>query len=320
MSSLRKKGIEFIRIVLARVGYKLKPISSSIPIALPSFDGDPRALRYLRKNRDYLITARLKDGRSLFVFPLSDIHGHPFSGAVKSALDVSLTGGDEREAIRLGLRRFYWFHQPEFAAEVLGVAPKDIPMLGVQPPWVVIKPWEDMTVTERQEKIIRHERKDNSHISKVDMSVEHGCNFCGPVSEEKLEVEVERLYKIMKSIRKNGFIRHDFLDGDIRVELLVDSSGNWKWLVKSGQHRAAVISALGFSSVPVRVGSVVCRDEVDVWPQVLAGNYSRKIALQVFDNIFVGVGLGKGCRIGSPGVAARPWRYDAMFSSIDKDG
>lgn len=233
----------------------------------------------------------MEDGRSLFVFPLDGNDGHPFVGAVKEALDLSLSGGDGREVIRRRLQEFYSSYQPASAAEVLGASGEEIPVLGAQPPWVVIKPWEDITVEERIEKIRKTEKEDNGQVSNVDISIEHGCNFCGPVSGEKLRVEVERLCAIMHSIRSNGFRRHDFIDGDIRADILVESSGAWRWVVKSGQHRVAVLSALGFREVPIRVETIVCRDEVEVWPQVLAGNYSREMALKVFDNIFSGVGV-----------------------------
>jgi hypothetical protein len=291
MSMKSGRAAVVVKKLLANLGYNITTISSTKPTALLSFDGNPRALRYLKKSGEFLITGKVEDGRSLFVFPLDDKNRHPFVRAVQAALDVSLIGGDEKEAIRRRLMGFYSLYRPASAAEVLGAAAEEIPMLGDQPPWVVIKPWEDMSVQERIEKIIRTEREDNSQVSTAPMSVEHGCNFCGPVSGEKLSVEAERLYKIMKSVIKNGFMRHDFKDGDIRADILVQTSGNWKWLVKSGQHRVAVLSALGYREFPIRVESIVCRDEVDFWPQVLAGNYSREMALRVFDNIFSGVGV-----------------------------
>lgn len=282
IAALAKGGLGFF-------GYGLVPVSLSKPISLLSFDGNPRSLRYMKKNRDYVITGWMKDGRSLFVLPLQGEDLHPFVEAAKEAIDVALVGGDEREAIRRRLMDFYSCYQPGSAAEVLGASAEEMPMLGEQPPWVVIKPWEDMTVIERMQKMTQHEKEDNGQIVGSGISIEHGCNFCGPVSNEKLNIEVERIYRLVRSMRKNGFKRDDSYDGDIRADVLIDSSGEWRWLVKSGQHRAAVLSAMGFASVPIRVHAIVCRDEVDCWPQVLAGNCSREVGLKIFDNIFMGV-------------------------------
>jgi hypothetical protein len=291
MFKLREKFVSIPKKALAKLGYRVVKISSFAPVKLFSFDGDPRSLRYLNRTLFFLIIGKIKDGRSLLLFPLGDDAAHPFVKAVKEAIGCSLSGGDEREAIRSNLLEFYSSYQPKCAAEVLGVAGKDIPMLDCQPPWVVIKPWENLTVEERRSIISRGEVKDNSRVSLFnEVGIDHGCNFCGPVSKIKLGIEVERLYAIMKSIGRNGYRRHDFADGDIRVDVLVHPSGDWRWFVKSGQHRVAVLSALGFKEIPIRVEAIVCRDEVDVWPHVLAGNYSRKMALRVFDNIFFGIG------------------------------
>lgn len=290
MSKSRERVVLILKRLLARLGYSVRPISSSAPMPLLSFDGNPRSLRYLNRKRHFLITGKMDDGRSLFVFSLGSEGGHPFVEAVREALGRSLPGGDGRQSIHSKLLEFYSSYQPGCAAEVLGASGDDIPMLGSQPPWVVIKPWEDLTVEERIEKIIKTEKEDNSQVSTSDISIEHGCNFCGPVSGDKLVIEVERLYAIAKSVSKNGFQRHDFVDGDIRADILVQSSGDWRWVVKSGHHRVSVLSALGFQEVPIRVETIVCRDEVDVWPQVLAGNYTREMALKVFDNMFSGVG------------------------------
>lgn len=296
MTEMKNYLFSGIKFCLARMGYRLQPLDADRPIALPTFDGDPRALRYLKNGRDCLITGKMENGRGLLLFSLGANGKHPFVEGVRRVLDASGESISDKEVLRRTLHDFYSRHRPQSVAEVLGISTGKLPGFDDQPPWAVIKPWESLTLEERLRKMRVTERVDNRQVSNVEMGIEHGCNFCGPVSDEKLKVEVERLYRIMQSIRRHGFVRNDFPDGDIRVDILVEAPGDWRWLVKSGHHRAAVMSALGFTTVPIRVDSIVCREEADVWPQVMAGTYSRHLALKVFDNIFSGVGgsiLGK---------------------------
>jgi hypothetical protein len=294
MTDTKQHVVEITRRLLARIGYRLQSLEISKPIELLSFNSDPRSLRYLNRNRTYLITGKVRDGRGLLIFPLDANGDHPFVKCVKEAMKPA-GEVDEKNTLKAMLHDFYSCYQPGCATEVLGISARDVPKLGEHPPWAVIKPWENLTLEQRIKQINKTERIDNRQASNVELSLEHGCNFCGPVSDEKLEVEVERLYRIMQSIRKNGFVRHDYEDGDVRADILVDAAGDWRWLVKTGQHRAAALSAFGFLTLPIRAETIVCRDEVEFWPQVIAGTYSRQVALQIFDNIFDGVGLRGKC-------------------------
>lgn len=294
MSATKNHVIAIIRRLLARMGYRLQSLEISKPIALASFNGDPRSLRYLSRSRTYLITGKVEDGRGLLIFSLDANGDHPFVKSVKEAMGP-VGEVDERNTIKSILYNFYSRYQPGCATEVLGISAREVSEFGNQPPWAVIKPWEDLTLEQRIKKINKTEMIDNRQALNVELSLDHGCNFCGPVSDKKLEVEVERLHKIMQSIRRNGFVRHDYDDGDVRADILVDAAGHWRWLVKTGQHRAAALSAFGFLTLPIRAETIVCRDEVEFWPQVIAGNYSRQVALQIFDNVFNGIGLRGKC-------------------------
>jgi hypothetical protein len=294
MADTKQHVVEITRRLLAKMGYRLQSLEISKPIALPSFDGDPSSLRYLNRDRTYLITGKVKDGRGLLIFPLDANGDHPFVKSVKKAMEAA-GEVEEKNTIKAMLLDFSSRYQPGCATGVLGLSARDVPKLGEQPPWAVIKPWENLTLEQRIRKIHKTEMIDNRQALNVELSLEHGCNFCGPVSDKKLEVEVERLHGVMRSIRKNGFVRHDYDDGDVRADILVDDDGHWRWLVKTGHHRAAALSAFGFLTLPIRADTIVCREEVELWPQVISGTYSRQVALQVFDNIFHGVGLCGKC-------------------------
>jgi type II secretory pathway component PulK len=61
-----------------------------------------------------------------------------------------------------------------------------------------------------------------------------------------------------------------------------------RWWINSGHHRAPVLSALMFDSVPVRIRDIVDVRDVSNWPNVASGLFSRKAALRVVERLLEG--------------------------------
>ena len=118
---------------------------------------------------------------------------------------------------------------------------------------------------------------------------EHGIDsddFLGALncSKEKIELEINRLHKLILSIQEKGFISTP--DNYFGAIIMVDSFNNYVWYVRGGQHRSSILAAMGWKHLPVKVSQIVYRDEVAFWPAVTAGYYSQDAALKVFDRIF----------------------------------
>lgn len=117
---------------------------------------------------------------------------------------------------------------------------------------------------------------------------EHGVSFYGPVSNDKLRLELGRLQGLVAAIRRDGY-RPD-LFGDIVGYFMFDECGDFRFFVRGGKHRAAVLAWLGHESVPVAfkpdwpraVELVAARD----WPLVMDGSLSVEAARRVFKQYF----------------------------------
>jgi hypothetical protein len=68
----------------------------------------------------------------------------------------------------------------------------------------------------------------------------------------------------------------------------VQRQDQFRYVIVSGLHRAAVLSALGNQQVTVRLrkNMVVRREDVGSWPLVTQGVYSTSLALAYFDHLF----------------------------------
>lgn len=97
--------------------------------------------------------------------------------------------------------------------------------------------------------------------------------------------DVVRLKVLVDSINAEGYLRHDGHDGDIEVEALIQGE-DFRFHVVNGNHRAAVLRALGWTELPVRVVRLVRKSEVLLWPKVIDGTYEPREALAIFNLFF----------------------------------
>jgi hypothetical protein len=126
--------------------------------------------------------------------------------------------------------------------------------------------------------------------NKVDLKVEDGHAHFGPVSPSKGEFEMRRLVEAYDSINKHGF---DTARGAVLADIIVDDrSSEWACHILDGLHRIAVLRAFGVATLPVCVlasdTAIVRRSDVDRWPHVVDGLFSRSDALGIFDAMFQG--------------------------------
>jgi hypothetical protein len=119
------------------------------------------------------------------------------------------------------------------------------------------------------------------------LGIEHGVSFYGPVTEEKIELEYERLDSVLRSIRIRGYrpkpgsgIRGHFMK----------FGGQYRFFVRGGKHRSAVLAFLGRDVIPVRFcpdwPRLVDHEWADQWPLVRDGLVLKKDAQAAFRRYF----------------------------------
>ncbi|MCE8035044.1 MAG: hypothetical protein LPK20_16620 [Halomonas sp.] len=270
----------FIRKVEA-AGYHLQSMKRFRPVDARSHEGNPLLLSYRHPGRRLLLNAPVAWGFGLLNFPFD--RPRPLAAVMQRALS---SPGQERALIREALTHFYRDWQPRTAAEFFGLDEDEAGELAALPTWLSPWPWDPLTLEQKRAQRRRTEGRENARVLGRPLGVEAGWKFCGPVSELKLHVEVERLARVLESVRIHGIRRHDGTDGDIRAIVLSHPDGRWRWQVLAGQHRYAVISALGEPRIPIRVEHFVRREDVLLWPGVASGLFKPSAALKVFDDCF----------------------------------
>lgn len=274
---------EIIIKLFDKCGYQLVNKRHLLPIDQRDFSNNPKSLNYYTTtNKQVLVNAKLEDGRGLEIFSLGCDSSHPFIYAIRKAIN----NDNQKEVIKKILKKYYDTVQPKNTSEWLGLKENQAPLLDREPPWVSLLPWENTDLKNKKQGRKECAIYDNKEHGE-NCTIEKGWRNFGPVTDRILELETERLYKLMMSVKEKGFLRDDKYGGDIGGVVLINDDEKWKWIVEwGGQHRAAVISALGYNQVPIRVWQVIERKDVKIWPGVQSGIYSEKAALKIFDNIF----------------------------------
>ena len=197
-------------------------------------------------------------------------------------------GGTVSSYVDSPLKEYYEHFRPNNIWELLDLPGEPHPDLLKFPPWAYVRPWEKTSLTKKSQVRIAARTRDN--VSRgADLNFEHGGTGFGPVSREKGELEFRVLARLSENIQRRGYVRSNRPDGDIIAVPLVDR-GEVRYVVRSGKHRTAVLTALGFERVTLRVSFVGAprSAEADCWPHVKDGLFTHEQALALFQRLFEG--------------------------------
>lgn len=260
------------------LGYAVKKRKESL---IPFSGEDPREIAYLEKLPFTLMELPLKLGVGKRFYSLSNHTYHPLIHALVSG------GGsiNSREQAYKIIKKYSDLVNLRNANDFLGLWGEDAIFPEDSHPYGFTFPWSPLSPEEMKKNYQGYYSEENSRYGlKSDECLESV-----GVSEKKIHLEVDRLYGLMLSIKNKGYVttENEVIGGAVLVK-----GEQWKWVVEGGQHRAAVVAALGFKKMPVYVKRIVRREEVQVWPGVRKRIYSSQGALKLFDAMFETVAPG----------------------------
>lgn len=252
----------------------------------------PLTLRYSEIYNHALVVGCFAHGR---VQPGLSLSGQtPFLSSARVAVAHGLEKSDVLDVMQESLRRYYEQVRPQSATHWLGLESTN--ELSNTPPWGAVFPWRARTIDSYRKAYEEAAWAENRAVGR-EVGITDGWLFCGPVSDEKIRIEAERILYVLRRIRANGYQRSDEGDGDVKATALINERHEWRWLITAGNHRASAAAALGMKSIPIRVNLVISRADVNYWKHVTDGLYNPEDALYVFDNFFNG----------DPAGAVRQW-------------
>lgn len=116
-----------------------------------------------------------------------------------------------------------------------------------------------------------------------------GAPLFGPLTPAQGQSAFSRLQKMLQSVQKFGYRPDAFPRGLIGIVVL-RHRGKERYLVGHGQHRAAVLAALGHVTIEVGIHrtlpKVIDSAEADHWPHVSSGLIPKEIAVRQLERYF----------------------------------
>ncbi len=154
------------------------------------------------------------------------------------------------------------------------------------PHYSYIFPWDLVDANIKTKGFEKDHLNENATAGKR-ISISAGSSHHGPVDIIKGEIEFKRLIKLFNSIITKGYSRKSGRDGDIMGTLLF-KEGKYRFIVEIGFHRVAVLKALDYKKIPVRLLTpiVVEKEHVLMWNKVKSGLWSKLSAEKYFDSLF----------------------------------
>lgn len=250
----------------------------------PLFEDPLEALHYHLGGKPAAFRCPLHLTRHALGFSFSSRGWHPLVATLQE-FDAGLASSYPGSLLDV----FYETWQPASAGEAIAgfeqYAPRAFDRLpGRDAYW---KPWIADSIEELRERFAVWYWKDYAQYG-VSLDPElHGDKFFGPVHPDLGAAEYMRLTGVFKSIQANGYDRRL---GDVRVEALKRES-EFRFLISGGGlHRTAAMAALGHDAVPATFrrhrAALIDVADVDYWPNVRRGVWSREEAIRYVDHLF----------------------------------
>ena len=263
---------------------KIIKLNSFEPINLTKSEINPIIAQYMVGQKPMVIEINLKKGRTNYWFDLTDKSLDPGILAVKNALKKNLkdetlykeilnTLIDHRSAMKC--------KNAAYSLNIDSIEDNDIKKFSW---WNIVYPWDDISF-EENEKNFPYQIKSNRWHNGMKILSNDPNKIIEEDFKNSLDSHAKQYVSLLNKIMKQG-VKFGSKYGYITAEIFI-SKNKFCWKPgKEGNHRAAVCAALGLEKLPVLVTRVIRLDELEYWPNVIKGHFSKDQAKQIFFDIF----------------------------------
>jgi hypothetical protein len=263
---------------------KIVNLESNKPCNLLDKDINPLSAQYYAGNKKVLMNIDLSKCRTNRWFGMSGDSLDPHIFIVNNSIKKNLRGHELYAIILKFLKENQFLGLTKNAAEYLGIDSDLSKKLANYPWWAAVNPWDNRTF-EDQLYYYPIEVKKNRAINGMQILSDDHNEIVRDDIDNSLPSHANQYTKLIGQIKKNGF-RYGNEFGYVTAELFV-ANNKFCWKIgDEGNHRATVAAALGIKKIPVLVTKIIRLDELEYWPNVINGIFSKDQATKIFYNIF----------------------------------
>jgi len=160
----------------------------------------------------------------------------------------------------------------------------DSTKLNCYPHWCVVLPWDDVKIEEVYKDYPKNLVKNRSNHS---LSF-NGCTNNDEIISKALSYDaavsqVDQTINLHNIIKSNAYYQSRRLPV---VTILYESDDKWCWMMGGeGNHRAYLFNELEHENFPCEINQIVYLSEVEKWPNVRSGLFSKDEAISFFKQV-----------------------------------
>jgi len=155
------------------------------------------------------------------------------------------------------------------------------------PHWCVVLPWEEIMIEDLYktypDNLLRNRSLNGVNYEKNSSSehiISKSMSYSAAVSQ------VNQTFNLLNIIKAN-LLR---IENRLPVAtIFYEDSNNWCWQMGGeGNHRAYLLNELGYSKLYCEIEKIVFLSEVENWPNVKSGLFSKQEAIAIFRQVMIG--------------------------------
>jgi len=235
----------------------------------------------LKKN---IVNIETDKGRTDRWFDMSNKSLDPAIFAIRNALKKDLKGDALYKNILSTLQTHNSLMSVKNAAKYLDIDFNEEEKFKVYPWWASVYPWDNRTFDD-QLKYYPGEVMKNRLSNGMEILSDNPHEIMDNHLENSLFSHAKQYTQLVEEIKNNGY-KYDEDYNHISAEIFVHN-GKFCWKVGlDGNHRIAVLAALGYETIPVHITKIIRLEESNYWPNVKLSYFNEKQAANIFHNIF----------------------------------
>ena len=275
---------KIINKILSVFNLRVVKLDADSMIDLTINDNNILSTQYFVGLKKNIVNIEIDKGRTDRWFDMSSKSLDPAIFAIRNALKKDLKGDSFYKNILSTLQTHKSLTSYKNAAKYLDIDFNDEKNLKSYPWWASVYPWDNRTFDD-QLKLYPDEVKKNRLINGMKILFDNPDEIMKDDLENSLFSHAKQYAELTEEIKNNGF-KYDVNYNHITAEIFVHND-KFCWKVgRDGNHRIAVLVALGFERIPVQITKIIRLDESKYWPNVKLGYFNETQAVNIFYNIF----------------------------------
>ena len=243
----------------------------------------PISIPYYVNSQPVLFELDCDLGRTNRWFDLSNKSFDPHHFSLRQAINKGLSSNDFINQVSRILEINRSMSVPNNAAEQFGLDGNETKLYDY-PFWAEVLPWHNCPIDEVVSKT-PFEVKKNRSLHNLIIESNDPDEIMKIDREYSIYSHAEQYEKLFQSIKKKGFIQSGEF-GFITADVLV-KEGEYRWKPSvDGNHRTILLSAMGVKKIPLLVEKIIRYNELQYWPNVINGTFTKIEAKKMFDQIF----------------------------------